>query len=296
MNARLVTVLVAVALAAVSAPAAAQITVTDDLGRTVTLPAPAARIVSLAPHITENLFSAGAGARVVAVVDHSDYPPAARAIPSLGNYAQFSLEALIALKPDLVVAWRTVKSGELLDRIERLGITVYYSEPRDFDGIISNIEELARLAGTMLAIDPGRLRAELARLRARYAGAAPLTVFYQIWREPLMTLGGGHFISRVLEVCGARNLFEASSIMAPRVGIEAVVRADPDIIIASGGRGAFALWRKWRSMRAVARGGLVTVDADVMHRHTARMIMGIGEVCARIDQARRRNAATPSRD
>lgn len=280
----------AMAAALTVTPSVADITVTDDLGRTVTLETPAQRIVSLAPHTTENLFSAGAGARVVAVVDHSDFPPAARRIPSLGNYAQFSVEALIAFAPDLVVAWRTAKSRALLDHIERLGIAVYYSEPRDFEGIIANIEELARLAGTVPVIDPAALRKELGHLRARYAGAAPLTVFYQVWREPLMTLGGGHFISRVLEVCGARNLFAESAILAPRVSVEAVVRADPDIIIA-GGAAEFALWKKWRAMRAVARGGLVFVDSDVMHRHTARMLMGIGELCEDIDRVRRGAAA-----
>jgi len=125
LRASTVTMAVAVAVAMLTVTAvsatAADITVTDDFGRSVTVAAPAQRIISLAPHITENLFSAGAGARVVAVVDHSDYPPAAGRIPSLGNYAQFSLEALIALAPDLVVAWRTAKSRDKLERLERLG-------------------------------------------------------------------------------------------------------------------------------------------------------------------------------
>ena len=287
----------AMALAAaalfMAAPAAAQITVTDDFDRTVTLAAPAQRIVSLAPHNTENLFSAGAGARVVAVVAHSDYPPAALRIPSIGSHVQFNLEALVALNPDLVVAWESAKNRETMRKIERLGYAVYYSEPRDFEDIIENIEELAQLAGSAASIDPpvAALRAELARLRARYADAAPLSVFYQVWNAPLMTLGGGHFISRVLEVCGARNIFAESKILAPRVSVEAVVRADPDIIIGSRVHGRasddMAFWKKWRSMRAIAGDGIVFVDADVMHRHTARMIMGIGTVCESIDQVRR---------
>lgn len=291
LRASTVTMAVAVAVAMLTVTAvsatAADITVTDDFGRSVTVAAPAQRIISLAPHITENLFSAGAGARVVAVVDHSDYPPAAGRIPSLGNYAQFSLEALIALAPDLVVAWRTAKSRDKLERLERLGFALFYSEPRDFDAIIANIEKFARLADTRPVIDPARLRARLAGVRTRYADAETLTVFYQIWREPLMTLGGGHFISRVLEVCGARNLFAGGAVLAPRVNIEAVVQADPDIII-GGAPDAFELWRRWPSMRAVSGRGLLTVDGDVMHRHTARMLMGVGDVCESIDQVRRR--------
>jgi len=279
-------------------PAAAQITVTDDFGRTVTLDSPARRIVSLAPHNTENLFSAGAGRHVVAVVNYSDYPPAALRLPSIGNHVQFNLEALVALNPDLVVAWQSARNRDTMRTIERLGFAVYYSEPRDFEDIIDNIRELAQLAGSEADIDPpvAVLRAELRRVRARFAAKAPQRVFYQVWSKPLKTLNGRHFISRVLEVCGARNIFAESPLLVPQVSIEAVVRADPDIIISGRVHGQapgdMAMWEKWPTMRAVAGDGLVLVDPDVMHRHTARMIMGIGEVCREIDRVRRANSST----
>lgn len=298
MNMRAALAALAALMFAAATETTAQITVTDDFGRAVTLAAPAKRIVSLAPHNTENLFSAGAGDRVVGVVEHSDYPPAALRIPSIGSHVQVNLEALIALKPDLVVAWQSAKNRDTMRQIERLGYAVYYSEPRDFEDIIENIRELAQLAGSESGIDPppSELRAELDELRARYADAAPMHVFYQVWNAPLMTLGGKHYISRVLEVCGARNLFAESTIIAPRVSIEAVVRADPDIIIGGRFEGEtpdMSMWEKWRSMRAIAHDGLVFVEADVMHRHTARMMMGIREVCEGIDRVRANSPPRP---
>ncbi|MDD9875762.1 MAG: helical backbone metal receptor [Gammaproteobacteria bacterium] len=209
---------------------------------------------------------------------------------------------MIALNPDLVVAWESAKNRDAMRTIERLGFAVYYSEPRDFEDIIENIRELAQLTGSVSSIDPpvAALRAELDRVRARFAAAATQRVFYQVWSNPLITLGGRHFISRVLEVCGARNIFADSTILAPRVSIETVVRADPDIIISGRVHGRapadISMWEKWPTLRAVAGDGLVFVDSDVMHRHTARMIMGIGEVCEEIDRVRRGNSSTAAAD
>lgn len=269
--------------------APSQITVTDDFGRVVTLPAPAARILSLAPHNTENLFSAGAGDKVVGGVEYSDYPPEARRIASVGNHAQINLEAVIALAPDLVVAWETGHNREALKKIVRLGFPVYYSEPRTFEDIIENIEELALLAGSRARPPAARLREELAQVRARFGGRSVQTVFYQVWRDPLMTLNGEHFISRVLNLCGARNVFSHLPIIAPRLSVESVIQANPDIIIGGRVNGLepdMSMWKKWTLVNAVANDHFLSVDASVMHRHTARMIMGIRELCEQIDGVR----------
>ena len=280
-------------LIASSATAAQSLRVVDDFGREVALPAPASRIVSLGPHITENLFSAGAGGKIVGVVDHSDYPPQAKKIQSVGGgYSQINLEAVIALAPDLVVAWRTQGNAESIEKIAQLGYAVYYSDPRDFEGVIENIEKLATLAGTADAVSPTpqKLRDELTQLRAQFAESEVQTVFYQIWRAPLMTLNGAHYISRVLELCGARNVFAELPITAPRVSVEAVLDANPDIIIAGRGDGwetDMSKWKKWHGINAVKFDNFISVDGPVMHRPTARMIMGIREVCEGIDRTRR---------
>lgn len=279
-----------------AAPVSAQISVIDDFGRTVTLAKPAQRILSLSPHNTENLFSAGAGDKIVGVSEHSDYPPQSRGIPSVGgSYASINLEAVIDLAPDLVVAWETAGNRASLEKIAEMGFPVYYSEPRNFADIIENIEELALLAASGDRMNPpaAELRAELTRLRERYAGEAVQTVFYQISAAPLMTLNGDHALSRALELCGARNAFAHLPIIAPQVGVESVLQANPDIIVigardgGGGGAADVSLWHKWTSLKAVQGDGFVFVDADSMHRNTARMILGIGDLCEGIDRVRR---------
>ena len=173
----------------------------------------------------------------------------------------------------------------------KLGFTVYYSEPRGFEGIIENIEELALLAGSSERINPppARLREELVQVGTRFSAKSTQTVFYQIWRNPLITLNGEHYISRVLELCGARNVFAGLPVIAPRVSVEAVVQANPDIIIAGRADGRtpdMSLWKKW-NMSAVRRDGFIFIDGSVMHRPTARMIMGIRGLCEKIDRVRR---------
>ena len=276
----------------VSDTAGAEVRVVDDFGRDVVLGEPARRILSLAPHVTENLFTAGAGDRVVGVVDHSDFPPEAEKLPSLGSYVRFNIEAALALAPDLVVAWRSNSNGEMLDHLERHGITVYFSEPRTFDGVVENIRELALLAGTEDAVDPRLDQAlgKIAEARDRFSDRPVLDVFYQIWSEPLITLNGEHFISRILEVCGARNLFADLPIIAPRVSLEAVIEANPDVIITGlrdGVRPDMSFWRKWTMVKAVDQDRFVYVDSDVMHRHTLRMLLGVPEFCTQVDAARR---------
>lgn len=273
------------------ATAATEIRVTDDFGREVVLEQPARRILSLAPHNTENLYSAGAGDRVIGVVDYSDYPPEAERLPSVGSYVQFNLEAIIGLEPDLVVAWRGGSNGEALDRLEQLGMTLYYSEPRNFDDVVDNIRDLAMLAGTGAAMDP-RLETVASGIEAarRSSRDRPvLDVFYQVWPDPLMTLNGEHFISRILEVCGARNLFADLDIIAPRVSVEAVIQANPDIIISGlvdGVEPDMSRWNKWPMIEAVAKDRFMFVDSDVMHRHTLRMLLGIPGFCRQIHSFR----------
>ncbi len=271
--------------------ATAEIRVTDDFGREVVLDRPARRILSLAPHNTENLFSAGAGRFVVGVVEFSDYPPEAESIPSVGSYVQFNLEAVVGLDPDLVVAWQGGSNAGAMEQLERLGMTIYFSEPRTFEDVADNIRDLAILAGTQRRMDPRveTVGAEIQAAEAAYRDRPVLDIFYQVWSEPLMTLNGEHFISRILEVCGARNLFADLDIIAPRVSVEAVIQANPDVIITGlvdGIRPDMSRWSKWPMVKAVAGENFLFVDSDVMHRHTLRMLEGIPGFCEDLDNFR----------
>jgi len=274
--------------------AAAELRVVDDAGREVVLPAPARRIVSLAPHLTEQLFHIGAGARVVGTVEFSDFPPAARAIPRIGGSGGVDLERLLALRPDLVVAWSSGNPKRVIDRLARLRIPVYLDEPRGLADIARSLERLGALSGRDAA---GAAAAaefmERARaLAARYRDRLPVRVFYQVLDPRLITVNGDHLISELLSTCGGVNVFAELPVLAPIVSEEAVLARDPDAIVAGGTEGEWERWAKrWREraqLKAVRRGALYFVAADLVHRHSVRVLEGAERLCAALDDARRR--------
>ncbi len=275
-------------------PVQAEWSVVDSNGRNVTLQRPAQRIVSLAPHLTELLFAAGAGERVVGVVSYSDWPPAARGIEQVGSYSALDMERILALKPDLVVAWESGNNPAQLERLERLGLTVLRHAPRTPDDIARMLEQLGRLAGTDAVAQPAAqdFRARLQRLRERNAQATPLTVFYQVWHQPLMTVNGAHLISAAIELCGGRNVFAALPALAPQISIEAVLAADPQVIVASGMAEQrpdwLDDWKRWPQLAAVRHDNLYFVPPDLLQRAGPRFIDGAERLCAALEQARRR--------
>lgn len=277
-----------------AAAARGEVTVEDGAGRQVRLAAPARRIVSLAPHVTELLYAAGAGERLVGAVEYSDYPAAARALPRVGGYAQPDLEGIVALRPDLVVGWASGNPPAQTARLEALGLTLYYSEPRRLDAIPAELERLGRLAGSEAAADAAAaaFRARLDALRGRYAGRLPVPLFYQIWDRPLLTVGGVHIISDLIGLCGGVNVFGALAGLTPQLDREAVLAADPEAIIASGMGEArpewLDEWRQWPQLLAVKRGNLFFIHPDLIQRHTPRLLDGAERLCGELEEARGR--------
>jgi iron complex transport system substrate-binding protein len=272
---------------------AASVTVTDDLGATVTLPAPARRIVSLAPHLTELLFAAGAGEYVVGTDDASDFPVAARRLPRVGSSSALDHERLVALRPDLVVAWGSGNPPRLLAHLQRLGVPVFRVEARRFDDVAASLRKLGQLAGTT---PQAQARAEafdneVQALRTRYAGRTPLRTFHAIWMQPLMTINGEHLISQALELCGARNVFAGARALTPQVGAEDVLAADPDVVTMSTpaeGAAPAELPRSLQGLRAVRDGAVVAVNPDTLHRASDRIVHGARELCEKLDTVRQR--------
>ena len=185
-----VAVAVAVAVGVLSAVPAAAATVRDDAGFEVQLERPARRIVSLAPHTTELLYEIGAGDTVVGAEPYSDYPDAAKTIPRVGGLSGIDVEAIVALKPDLVIAWLSGTSKAQIELLVRLKIPVFRSEPHDFDDVTSTLTRFGALTGhdAQAQADATRFRTRLAALRDTYAHRAPVRVFYQVWNKPLMTV------------------------------------------------------------------------------------------------------------
>ncbi|GLC94700.1 cobalamin-binding protein [Cupriavidus sp. TA19] len=287
------------ATALLAAPSAqASVSVVDDAGQTITLAQPARRVVSLAPHVTEMIFAAGGGDRIVGTVHYSDYPPQARDIPRVGDNKALDLERIAALKPDLIVVWRHGNAQKQTDRLRALGLPLFYSEPRKLASIPENVEKLGTLLGTEAtarrAADSFRQQVET--LRKTYAARPPVTVFYQVWQQPLMTLNGQHLVSDMLTLCGGRNLFGAETPLVPTVSVEAVVAGNPEAMLTAG-MGAtrsdqplpdYAMWQRWKQVTAVARNNLFVIDGDLVNRAGPRVVQGIEQICKDLDVARSR--------
>lgn len=276
----------------VTAISHAQITVTDYLGRTITLEKPAQRIVALAPHIVENFYSAGAGHRLVGAVDYCDYPADAKKIPRVGAISAYSLEAIVALKPDLVVVWNSGHGGKALPKLLDLGLNVYASDPKTLEDIARSIRDYGILSGNSAHAEKtaAEFTARHNALKKQYSHQKTLSVFYQVWNQPLQTLNDQHIISDLIRLCGGANVFGDAPTIAPLIGIEAVLTRDPDVIIASGMGEArpewLDDWRKYPSLKAVKNENLYFVPPDIIQRHTVRMLEGTAKVCEALQQAR----------
>ena len=278
-------------LALAAAPAFAALSVQDDAGNTLTLARPAQRVVTLAPHTMELVCAAGGCSRIVGKGSHSFYPPLARAVPEIGDNRQVDIERIVALKPDVMVLWRHGISAHTLDRLRQLGIPLFVSDPRRLEDIPSSVERLGILLGTEKRArdEAGKLRRRLADLRTQYAGRKPVKVFYQISDRPLYTLNDAHIVGEAIRLCGGRNVFGLAKVLAPQIGVESVLLANPDVIIHTSVDAAspgLALWRKYPALKAVRRGQLVNLNPDLLDRPGPRMVDGISALCQAIDQAR----------
>ncbi len=270
----------------------AAISVVDDAGHRVTLVAPAKRIISLSPHVTELLYAAGAGEYIVGAVSYSDYPAAAKKLPRVGSYNAFDLEAIVALQPDLIVAWQSANPAAALEKLQALSIPVFFSEPRQLEDVAGNLERLGKLTASEAIANAAStvFRHKLLELRNRYRAVRAVSVFYQVWHRPLMTVNGEHIISQVIELCGGRNVFAGLPVLAPKISLEAVLREDPEVIVA----GNSALnhpdwkddWRRWPALQAVKNNHLFYVNPDIIQRHTPRILQGAEALCKQIETAR----------
>lgn len=283
-------------LLVLSSHALADVCATDDTGAMLCLPEPARRIATLSPGATELVFAAGAGGQVVAVVEYSDYPPEAIALPSIGSHTRIDLEALVALKPDLVITWVSGNPVEQVARLETLGLASFAIEPRTFEGVSSVLERLAALAGTGAEGDreAARFRRGINELAEQYRGRKPVRVFYQVWDQPLMTINDEHLIGKVISMCGGQNIFAGVDRLVPRIGPEDVLAGNPEAILSGGadedGNSYTSLerWQSFTSMKAVEADNLFIIPASPISRPTPRLLEGARTVCEKLDVARAR--------
>ncbi|MBD3755716.1 MAG: cobalamin-binding protein [Gammaproteobacteria bacterium] len=254
--------------------------------------APAQRIISLAPHLTEMLYSAGAGDKLVGVVNYSDYPEAALQLPQVGSYNAINLEAIIALKPDLILTWRSGNRVQDSERLQALGLPVYESEVESLEDIPALIAKLGELAGTEIIAHAkaAALRKELQTLRERYQQKTPVSVFYQIWNKPFITMNGRQFISQGLALCGARNIFADLPALTGQVNLEAIISRNPQVILLGGQRAFQQAWLSdWQAMpqvTAIHNKQIHLLNNNLYQRPTERFIHALTPLCELLDNAR----------
>ncbi len=292
LSSQILYVLLGVALALPATAALAETMARDVRGVDVALPAPARRVVSLAPHLTELVFAAGAGDLLVGTVSYSDYPAAAEAIPRVGSFDTVNYESLLALKPDLVIAWLSGNGEQTVARLETLGFTVFAEETKDLEAVATSLRNLGVLTGRREVAEQaaqGYLK-RLDELRARFGSQDKIGVYYQIWDEPLLTLNDKHVISDVVRLCGGYNVFGEAIPLVSRISVESVILANPDVILASGVDKTrpdwLDNWRQWTSIKAVQHEQLYFVAPDILQRHTPRIIQGAQQVCEHLSTAR----------
>ncbi len=272
--------------------AAASVSLADDRGRTIALAAPAQRIVTLAPHLAEIVFAAGAGERLVGVARFSDYPQAAQRLPQIGDGSRVDLERIVTLKPDLILAWKSGNQAGDIARLEKLGYPVVVTEPSRLDDIPRLLRAVGTLAGTSVAAqrEINKFHNKINILKNYYSNRPRLRVFYEIWRRPLLTVNGRHMISDVMTLCGGRNVFAEAPVLTPQVSVEAVLVAHPDVILGGGSAaeaGQFAA--QWRDspVEALRKVPVFYIEPDTIQRQTPRIVEGAQAICEDLESVRR---------
>jgi iron complex transport system substrate-binding protein len=254
--------------------------------------APPQRTVSLAPHLTKLAFTAGAGDRIVATVEYSDHPEAARTIPRIGDAFRVDLERLVALRPDAVLVWDSGNPAPTIERIRALKLPVVAFRTQRLEHVATALREIGRLAGTSETAERAATDYErrIQELRDNYRNRTPLRVFIEVDDRPLYTVNGKQIISEIVELCGGRNVFADLSELAPAIGIEAVIAANPQAIISTDDTvpDAAAAWSRWRHIEAVRTGNVYTLRSDDIARATTRLTVAAEAVCRTLDTARER--------
>ncbi|MGI9281688.1 MAG: cobalamin-binding protein [Endozoicomonas sp.] len=280
---------------------AVEVCIEDDVRREVCVPKSVKKIISLSPGATELIYAAGAGKNVVAVDDHSDFPPAVAKVPRIGGFPNISVEAIAAMNPDVVVAWAGGNSPKVTSRLESLGVRVFYIDPLSFPDIASAIKRLGKLFGTSLVADKEaeRLLARYQSIKNKYQVKKPVTVFYEIWNKPLMSISRNQIIGQVIELCGGQNIYADSKIRVPKVSMESLLGRNPQAIVSSNnlkdGKTIEERWSKWSDLQAVKQHHLLTVEGNLISRPTPRVLDAAESLCQQLESVRKESLAKASK-
>lgn len=253
---------------------------------------PSPRIIALAPHIVEMLYEVGAGDLIIGTTDHADFPEQAKEIPRVGNYAKLSIEQILSLDPDLIIAWRTGNPSDDLARLEKMGIKIVYSEPEKLEDVAKEIQAFAKIANAEAQgkVVADAYLARLAKIKAQYQDKTPIKVFFEMWSRPLTTVANNSWPQQQLAICKADNPFIKSATDYPQINIELVVLKAPEIIIQPTSEGHrnkdMVNWQQWPQMPAVKANAFLRPNADKIYRMTSRVLDELSLLCQGIDRYR----------
>jgi iron complex transport system substrate-binding protein len=260
---------------------------------------PAERVVTFAPHLAEMMYEIGAQQKLVGVSAWSDFPREVLDLPQVGDAFTIDQEQLSLLQPDLVLVWESGMPAHAVDELRARGYRVESLRTRDLDDIEAALLALGELtghaAGAQAAAD--RFSGEFQSLQVQYSDAAPIDVFFQISARPLYTVNGEHFISKIIELCGGRNVFADVARFAPSVSVEAVVDRDPEVLLAGTnlGKEAFSAWARWPDLAANRYGNQFLLPDETIGRPSPRLAAAAHAVCLALQQARANRAMHQNR-
>lgn len=254
------------------------------------------KIIALSPHSVELLFSLGVGDKIIGTTDYADYPEAAKKIPRVGGYHGLDIEGIFAQQPDLIIAWRGGNAEEEVQRLAQLGLEVYQSHPQSLAQVADELEVLgAKVGQTQVGLERAQaFRERLASLRSDYGSKTKVRFFYQLWAQPLRGVAQGSWINEVMAGCGGENVLDSSYPDYPQVSIEAVLMAEPEVILQPSQHGADVStgfdWSKWPEIPAVSNEHIFALNGDLLHRFSERILDGMEQVCERLEQVRQSKA------
>jgi len=257
---------------------------------------PVQRIIALAPHSVEILFSIGAGDRIIATTDYADYPQAALNIPRVGSHNGIQIERVVELKPDLIIVWESGNKLVDIQKLKSLGFNIFYTRPNKISHISDEIRRLGELTGLQQRarkiID--QLETKHHQIKNKYKSKSKVKTFYQLWHKPLTSVGPDSWVESLLNDCHAENIFHNASSSYPVVSIESVLVKNPQVIIIphhSGDKEIVSetktdIWQKWSEISAVKNDQIYVLNGDLLHRFTPRALDGLQKLCEDIDKAR----------
>jgi len=250
------------------------------------------RVVTLAPNLTELVFAAGAGRKLVGASAYSDYPDIARQLPIIGDAFAVDQEQLAILQPDLLLVWESGTPDHVVDELRSLGYNVEVIRTRTLADVADALRRIGELtdSAAQAEIVANAYNAGLRNIAMKYESAEDLRVFYQIDRRPLYTINDEHYVSDLIKLCGGSNVFADLDELAPAVDVEAVLERNPEVILASSDAGpeAFTDWERWPHMAANQYRNQFLIPADEIGRATTRLLVAAEAVCDSLQEARER--------